>query len=130
LNHDEFVQLIARTFKHCVAGKQRLVIGSWIAPDEPAAQVSTATFRGWFDGIDIENGVYRGLYSLAVCSDEPLPLVSLGMFENHRDSAEVWNLLDTYETPAQISARLLAAAQTSEEKDKLVHPLQVEAKEQ
>ncbi|PYJ07559.1 MAG: hypothetical protein DMF06_15295 [Verrucomicrobia bacterium] len=130
LNHDEFVQLVERTFKHCVAGKQRLVTGSWIAPDEPAAQVSTATFRGWFDGIDIEDGVYRGLYSLAVCSDEPLPPFSFGMFENHRDSAETWNLLDTFETPAQIAARLIDAAQSSEETEKLILPLRAEAEEQ
>ena len=31
LDHDEFVQLTTRTFKHNVAAKQRLVIGSWIA---------------------------------------------------------------------------------------------------
>ena len=113
-----------------MAGKQRLVTGSWIAPDEPAAQVSTATFRGWFDGIDIEDGVYRGLYSLAVCSDEPLPPFSFGMFENHRDSAETWNLLDTFETPAQIAARLIDAAQSSEETEKLILPLRAEAEEQ
>lgn len=129
LDHDEFVQLIAKTFKHYVAAKQRLVIGSWIAPDEPSAQVSTATFRGWFDGIDIESGVYRGLYSIAICSDQALPAFSLGMFENLRDSADTWNLLDTYDTPAQVSARLLELAQASEEKAALALRLQGEAEE-
>ena len=101
LDHDEFVQLITKRFKHCVAAKQRLVIGSWIAPDEPSAQVSTATFRGWFDGIDIESGVYRGLYSIAICSDQALPVFDLGMFENLRYSADTWSLLDICDEPAQ-----------------------------
>jgi hypothetical protein len=127
LDHDEFVQLITKRFKHCVAAKQRLVIGSWIAPDEPSAQVSTATFRGWFDEIDIENGVHRGLYSIAVCSDQPLPVFNLGMFENLQDSADTWNLLDTYDTPAQISARLIELTKAGEEKAMLVLQLQGEA---
>jgi ubiquinone/menaquinone biosynthesis C-methylase UbiE len=127
LDHDEFVQLITKRFKHCVAAKQRLVIGSWIAPDEPSAQVSTATFRGWFDRINIESGVYRGLYSLAVCSDQALPVFDLGMFENLPDSADTWNLLDTYDTPAQISARLIDLARAEAEKAKLVLQLQGES---
>jgi ubiquinone/menaquinone biosynthesis C-methylase UbiE len=127
LDHDEFVQLITKRFKHCVAAKQRLVIGSWIAPDEPSAQVSTATFRGWFDEVDIESGVHRGLYSIAVCSDEALPVFSLGMFENLHDSADTWNLLDTYDTPAQISARLLELTKAGEEKAARVLQLQGEA---
>jgi ubiquinone/menaquinone biosynthesis C-methylase UbiE len=129
LDHDEFVQLITKTFKYCVAAKQRLVIGSWIAPDAPSAQVSTATFRGWFDGIDIESGVYRGLYSVAICSDQALPLVNLGMFENFRDSADAWNLLDTYDTPAQLSARLVELTRVSEEKAKHVAQLQRDLEE-
>ncbi|HEX7530157.1 MAG TPA: methyltransferase domain-containing protein [Pyrinomonadaceae bacterium] len=127
LDHDEFVQLITKTFKHCVAAKQRLVIGSWIAPDEPSAKVSTATFRGWFDGIEIESGVYRGLYSIAVCSHQALPVFNLGMFENFRDSADTWNLLDTYDTPAQVSARLIELTQASEEKAMLLLQFQREA---
>src|SRR5436190_18501121 len=105
LDHDEFVQLITKTFKHYVTAKQRLVIGSWIAPDSPSARVSAATFRGWFDGIEIERGIYRGLYSIAICSDRALPAFSLGMFENFRESADTWNLLDACDTPAQLSAR-------------------------
>lgn len=126
LDHDEFVQLITKRFKHCVAAKQRLVIGSWIAPDEPSTQVSTATFRGWLDGIDIESGVYRGLYSIAVCSDRALPTFSLGMFENLPDSADTWHLLDTYDTPGQISTRLSELTKASEEKAALVSQLQEE----
>ena len=126
LNHDEFVQLITTQFKYCVAAKQRLVIGSWIAPDQPSSRVSTATFRGWFDGIEIENGVYRGLYSIAICSEEPLPAFNLGMFENLNDSADTWNLLDTYDTPAQISTRLTELAQAAEGQAALIHQLRAE----
>lgn len=129
LDHDEFVQLITGTFKYCVAAKQRLVIGSWIAPDEPLAGVSTATFRGWFDGIDIESGVYRGLYSIAVCSERALPVFNLGMFENFRDSADTWNLLDTYDTPAQLSARLSELTKAGEEKSQQVAQLQRDLEE-
>jgi ubiquinone/menaquinone biosynthesis C-methylase UbiE/predicted nucleic acid-binding Zn-ribbon protein len=129
LDHDEFVQLITKTFKHCVAAKQRLVVGSWIAPDGPSAQVSTATFRGWFDGIDIESGVYRGIYSIAICSDRALPVFNLGMFENFRDSADAWNLLDTYDTPAQLSAQLLELSRASDEKTKQVLRIQHEFEE-
>jgi ubiquinone/menaquinone biosynthesis C-methylase UbiE/archaellum component FlaC len=129
LDHDEFVQLITKTFKHCVAARQRLVVGSWIAPDAPSARVSTATFRGWFDGIEIERGVYRGIYSIAVCSDRVLPIFELGMFENFRDSAETWNLLDTCDTPAELSAKLLELGRAGEEQTKHLVLLQGELKE-
>jgi len=129
LDHDEFVQLVTKVFKHCVAARQRLVIGSWIAPDEPVAQVATATFRGWFDGIDIESGVYRGLYSIAICSDRALPPFNLGMFENFPDSAATWNLLDTSDTPAQLSVRFLELTQRGDEKARQVLQLQHEFEE-
>lgn len=115
LNHDAFVQLMAQSFKHCVVGKQRLVVGSWIAPDAPSAKVSASSFHGGFDGIEVERGVYRGLYSIAVCSDRTLPTLDLGVFENYRDSADVWNLLDVYDSPSQISAQITELTQTSEE---------------
>lgn len=124
LNHDDFVQLIAASFKKVVVGKQRLVLGSWIAPDAPSAKVAAATFRGGFDGIEIEQGVYRGLYSIAVCSDKALPVVSLGMFENFPESADAWNLLDSYDTPAQISAKLGELAQSDAEKQQQIEELQ------
>ena len=51
------------------------------------------------------------------------------MFENLRDSADTWNLLDTHDTPAQVSARLVELAKASEEKATLVLRLQGEAEE-
>lgn len=129
LDHTEFVRLITTTFKHCVAAKQRLVVGSWIAPDAPSAKVSVATFHGWFDGIAIENGVHRGLYSIAVCSDSALPAFNLGMFENFRESADTWNLLDSHDTPDQISLRLKNLTERNEENEKQVLHLQRDAEE-
>jgi len=125
LKHTEFVRLIRRAFEHSVIGRQRLVLGSWIAPDEPSGRVSAATFRGGFQGIHLENGVYRGVYSIAVCSDKPMPILHLGMFENHRESADVWNLLDTYDTPTQLSARLGELTRLSEEQRRQ-HAKQIE----
>ena len=129
LDHDEFVRLIAKTFKYRITAKQRLVVGSWVAPDAPSANVSTATFRGGFDGIEIESGVYRGLYSIAICSDATLPKLDLGVFEDFRDSADAWNLLDVYDTPAQLSARLTELTQVGDQQAKQVLHLQNEARE-
>src|ERR1700680_3339545 len=44
LTHAEFVLLIRKTLKHSVVGRQRLVVGSWIAPDGLSPKVSAATF--------------------------------------------------------------------------------------
>lgn len=106
LTHEEFVQLVGRMFRHCVIGKQRLVVGSWIAPDGTAPLAAASTFHGGFDRIGIEAGVHRGLYSVAVCSDAELPTVKLGMFENLRESNETWDLLDRYESPANVALRI------------------------
>lgn len=101
LSHEEFRRLLERAFRHCLLGRQRLVAGSWIGADEPGGGVATGTFRGGFDGIEMEEGVYRGIYSIAVCSNEPLPRIVFGMFEDAHLSAEVWQLLDRTEDVAQ-----------------------------
>ena len=129
LNHHEFIRLIRKTFKYHVVGRQRLVVGSWIAPDVPSAKVSTATFHGGFDGIEIERGVHRGVYSIAVCSDRPLPEVNFGVFENFRDSADTWNLLDTYDSPTQFSARINDLTQAGDQQSKQIFQLRHEAEE-
>jgi SAM-dependent methyltransferase len=72
LTHDEFLQLMKETFKHCIGGKQRLVVGSWMAPDAASAKVGAATFQGGFGGIESHPGVHHGVYSIAICSDKPL----------------------------------------------------------
>jgi chromosome segregation ATPase len=51
------------------------------------------------------------------------------MFENLRDSADTWNLLDTYDTPAQVSTRLAELAKANEDGATLALQLQSEAEE-
>jgi SAM-dependent methyltransferase len=120
LTHAEFLRLLETKFRHCLPAKQRLVLGSWIAPDAPAAGVATGTFRGGFERVSVEAGVAGGIYSLALCSDGPLPILTLGVFEDEKLTADVWNLLDRAETPAQVAATLeqLAATLEQAERDK------------
>jgi len=129
LNHEKFVGMLRSAFKYCVVAKQRLVAGSWIAEDVRTADVSPATFRGGFNELHVDQGVYRGLYSLAICSDEPLPLLNLGLFEDFRDSADLWNLLDLFDRPGAISARLTQLEVENEEKTKQVLHFQGVAEE-
>ena len=110
LFHAEFAQLLAGVFDYRLIGKQRLVAGSWVAPDAPEEAVAAVTFRGTFDEIETRSGVDRGMYSIAVCSDETLPPISFGVFEDFTESADVWNLLGMYETSANV-ARLFAQSQ-------------------
>jgi 2-polyprenyl-3-methyl-5-hydroxy-6-metoxy-1,4-benzoquinol methylase len=112
LTHGEFLRLLEANFQHYLAAKQRLVVGSWIAPDTSMEGVVTGTFRGGVEKVSIEPGVSGGIYSLALCSDAPLPILTLGVFEDERLTAEVWHLLDRVETPAQIEATLQQAEAT------------------
>ncbi|MEP6936774.1 MAG: glycosyltransferase [Chthoniobacterales bacterium] len=103
LYHRDFVRLLRSYFKECIIGKQRPVVGSWIAADEPSPEVSFGTFRGGLESIDFTNGVYQGLYSIAVCSDVLVPAIEFGIFENKDESAGIWNLLETYDRAENIS---------------------------
>jgi len=129
LNHEKFVGMLRSAFKYCVVAKQRLVAGSWIAEDVRTANVSPATFRGGFNELHVDQGVYRGLYSLVICSDEPLPQLNLGLFEDFRDSADLWNLLDLFDRPSAISAKLTQLEVENEEKTKQVLHFQDVAEE-
>ena len=138
LGHAEFVQLMRKSFRHCISARQRLAVGSWIAPDEPSMSVATATYHGGFDGVETETGVYRGVYSLAVCSDRTAPTFSLGMFEDLRVTHEVWNLLDSEEAPSNLpglgnlrpaSERLAELSEAFEEKCRHVAILEREVAE-
>lgn len=120
LSHDEFSRLVGTKFKYTVIGKQRLVVGSWIASDNEVSGIGSATSQGWFDRVKIENGVYRGLYSLAICSDAKLPVINLGMFENYKESAETWDLLDRYDTPAELAARMSKLSEENKRKEQQV----------
>ncbi len=107
LLHDEFAKLVGGMFAHRVTGRQRLVSGSWIAPDGSDERVAAATFHGGFSEVGANPGVHRGLYSIAVCSDSPLPQVQFGVFEDFRASADTWHLLERFDTPADV-ARVLS----------------------
>lgn len=130
LAHDEFVALLQAKFRHCIAGRQRLVVGSWMAPDAPSEKVATATFQGGFSAIEMEPGLRNGVYSIAVCSDAPLPVFALGLFEDPELSAQTWDLLDTNETlagvdiaggsEAAVVARLKTELQLAEEQTERV----------
>ena len=124
LDHDEFARLLRGTFKHVVVGKQRLVVGSWIAPDKNVSRAASATSRGWFDRVRIANGVYRGLYSLAVCSDITLPVITLGLFENYKESAETWDLLDKFDTPSALALRMSSLETQHEQKAQQIAAVQ------
>ena len=132
LAHEEFVALMKKSFKHCVAGRQRLVVGSWVAPDAASPKVAAATFHGGFRGIEIEPGVHRGIYSIAICSNRPLPTVNLGMFEDTEVTSQTWHLLDRPEMPGELAAQTADAAQlreSFEEKATHVAMLQAEVEE-
>lgn len=109
LTHDAFERLLKSRFQNVVTGKQRLVFGSWIAPDDAPPEVASATADGWFDGVTVERGVHHGVYSIAVCSDAPLPPISFGIFEKFQETAETWDLLNRHGTAADIAMRLASA---------------------
>lgn len=113
LSHDEFMEAVRRNFRNCIAARQRLVVGSWIAAENAPARAST--FHGSFEHVEMVEGVDRGLYSIAICSDGPLPDVRLGVFEDVVESAQTWDLLDRYETPAKIAMRIAELERDAEE---------------
>ena len=78
LYHEEFLLLLKQHFKRCRIGKQKLVAGSWIAADDLAAEDTFGTFSGDIHSIAFRPGVYRGVYSLALCSDARLPCLEAG----------------------------------------------------
>jgi O-antigen biosynthesis protein len=102
LYHEEFLLLLKQHFKRCRIGKQKLVAGSWIAADDPAAEDTFGTFSGNIHSIAFRPGVYRGVYSLALCSDARLPAWKLGVYANSPESEKIWNLLERFGSPEKI----------------------------
>lgn len=100
LEHDEFTALLQNHFKHVLPAKQRLVAGSWIAPD--TVRTATATWDGSFDSVTAQSGVNRGMYSIAVCSDHKIPPMTFGVFDNFVESSAIWELLDCYGSVADL----------------------------
>jgi DNA repair exonuclease SbcCD ATPase subunit len=56
----------------------------------------------------MEPGVAGGVYSIAACSDAPLPVVTLGVFEQPAITREVWHSLEGGQTPAQLVQEIAA----------------------
>src|ERR1700720_45116 len=102
LYHEEFLLLLKQHFKRCRIGKQKLVAGSWPAADDLAAEDTFGTFSGDIHSIAFRPGVYRGVYSLALCSDARLPAWKLGVYANSRESEKIWNLLERFGSPEKI----------------------------
>src|SRR5207237_10699729 len=93
---EEFLLLLKQHFKRCRIGKQKLVAGSWIAADDLAAEDTFGTFSGDIHSIAFLPGVYRSVYSLALCSDARLPAWKLGVYGNSRESERIWNLVERF----------------------------------
>jgi O-antigen biosynthesis protein len=123
LYHEEFERLIKSHFRNCRIGKQQMVAGSWIASDGVRDRDSLGTFSGDLRSVRFENGVADGLYSIAFCSDAEIPPLCLGIFENRRDSENIWNLLDRYSSSEEIQARIATSEQVLAREDDLKRKL-------
>lgn len=111
LYHEEFERLVKIHFRNCRIGKQQMVAGSWIASDVVTTNDALGTFSGDMRSVRFQSGVTDGVYSIAFCSDAELPPLRLGIFENRRDSENIWNLLDRYSSPEEIQARIARSEQ-------------------
>ncbi|MBA2585047.1 MAG: methyltransferase domain-containing protein, partial [Chthoniobacterales bacterium] len=94
LYHDDFHRLLKQYFKKCRVGKQRLIAGSWIAPDASSPTDVFGTFNGEIKYVNFQPGVSNGVFSIAVCSDTRLPRLKLGVFENRMESETTWAAFD------------------------------------
>ncbi len=106
LYHEEFHLLLRQHFKHCRMGKQKLVAGSWIAPDGGRSDDVVGTFTGDIHHIRFQPGVRDGVYSLALCSDMALQGINLGIYANSRESERIWDLLERFASPENIQNAL------------------------
>jgi glycosyltransferase involved in cell wall biosynthesis/SAM-dependent methyltransferase len=81
LYREEFNALTRKFFRNNTLLSQRVVLGSYLAPAAQPELAYCGTYRGDWSGIDFIPGVAANVYSLAVCSDEPLPPLRVGLFE-------------------------------------------------
>jgi len=84
LYHSEFHQLLKRYFSRVKLGRQRLVVGSYILPDETDNKdmATCGVFSGSTVGAHYEEGLPDGVYSIAICSNKALPKIKYGLFED------------------------------------------------
>ena len=123
LYHEEFLLLLKQHFKRCRIGKQKLVAGSWIAADDLAAEDTFGTFSGDIHSIAFRPGVYRGVYSLALCSDARLPAWKLGVYANSRESERIWNLVERFGSPENIQNTVTSLEQRAARQAELLAQL-------
>jgi len=123
LYHEEFLLLLKQHFKRCRIGKQKLVAGSWIAADDLAAEDTFGTFSGDIHSIAFRPGIYRGVYSLALCSDTRLPAWKLGVYANSRESERIWNLLERFGSPENIQNTVASLEQRAARQAELLAQL-------
>src|SRR5438067_841017 len=123
LYHEEFLLLLKQHFKRCRIGKQKLVAGSWIAADDLAAEDTFGTFSGDIHSIAFRPGVYRGVYSLALCSDARLPAWKLGVYANSRESERIWNLVERFGSPENIQNTVASLEQRAARQAELLAQL-------
>src|SRR5947199_354237 len=123
LYHEEFLLLLKQHFKRCRIGKHKLVAGSWIAADDLAAEDTFGTFSGDIHSIAFRPGVYRGVYSLALCSDARLPAWKLGVYANSRESERIWNLVDRFGSPENIQNTVASLEQRAARQAELLAQL-------
>lgn len=98
LYQEEFKELLSTRFSNCHFATQRLVAGSLIQSEKTAALESTlqGIFSGDLETSSFDKHMQQGLYSLAFCSDAPLPTIKLGLFENKQDSDFSWDATEQY----------------------------------
>jgi GT2 family glycosyltransferase/SAM-dependent methyltransferase/glycosyltransferase involved in cell wall biosynthesis len=123
LYHEEFLLLLKQHFKRCRIGKQKLVAGSWIAADDLAAEDTFGTFSGDIHSIAFHPGIYRGVYSLALCSDARLPAWKLGVYANSRESERIWDLLERFGSPENIQNTVASLEQRAARQAELLAQL-------
>ncbi len=119
LTHHEFAGLLRENFPHVAIGRQRLVAGSYFAFDTDA-HATPGSFISDPDDPRFEPGVIKGVYSLAVCSNQPIRSLPVGVFEDPGTSAYIW---DWWEQGYNIRAALLEIENTSAARANVIQDL-------
>jgi glycosyltransferase involved in cell wall biosynthesis/SAM-dependent methyltransferase len=83
LTRDQFLDLIGKTFPHVRSYEQKATTGSLLVPDVPRPDDQFRTYRRADDyGYDVSNSLTRGVYTMAVASDRPLPATEWGALDD------------------------------------------------
>ncbi len=100
LTRDAFEQALRARFRNVSMAGQRIVAGSAIfASGEDAEAPGRYVVRfgsGDFFRLESAPALPAGLYCVALCSNGPLPPMTVGLFENPEESAQVWDRAELY----------------------------------